>query len=198
MSERVWKSPSERKWKRCLEGPSSSFTDRWSGLVFSLQKATLSAGRRAAASRAVETESLPKKPVECKEKSELSFFALRPGPLRLADPTSCRCSYVFTCGRLFLFLKEKKKIEIGATNQRQLRHETSAKSSIADFCFSSKSRHFLSWRNTSDFLAKRPQSREVLRPGNFFTHYTKIVGRFGTNAACVNPSSEPFLLLLFS
>lgn len=59
------------------------------------------------------TESLPKQPVECKEKAELSFFALRPGPLRPADPTSCRRSYVFTCSSSFISwninFKRKKK-----------------------------------------------------------------------------------------
>lgn len=62
------------------------------------------------------TESLPKKPVECKEKSELLFFALRPGPLRLADPTSCQCSYVFTCSSSFfssnINFKRKKKLRL--------------------------------------------------------------------------------------
>lgn len=192
MSERVWKSPSERKWKRCLEGPSLSFTDRWSGLVFSLREATLSAGHRAAASRGVELN--PCRRSRSNAKRSLSSHSLlyvqvhSDLPTRLpADALMCSLAAALSFLRT-LISKEKKKLKkkkkkIGATNQRQLRHEISAKSSIADFCFSSKSRHFLLWRNTSDSLAKRPQSREVLRPGSFFTHYTKIVGCFGTNTA---------------
>lgn len=74
MSERVWKSLSERKWKRCLEGPSLSFTDGWSGLVFSLQKATLSAGHRAAVSRSVELN--PCRRSRSNAKRSLSFYSL--------------------------------------------------------------------------------------------------------------------------
>lgn len=126
------------------------------------------------------TESSPKPP-ECKEKSQLSSFAQHTFPHRLAAANFLLLLCVDS-QRLFPFLEhclqKKNKIQIEATDQRQLRLDIGAKSSIPDFCFSSKGRHFLLWRNRSDSLTKRPQSREVLRLHNFFTHYTKVASCF--------------------
>lgn len=104
---------------------------------------------------------------------------------------SCVHSQRLSLSLEHFFFSKDKKTQIDVTDQQQFILDIGAKSSISDFCFSSKGHHFLLWRNRSVSLAKRPQSREVLRLRNFFAHYTKVVGCFWANAAVwIHPVSH--------
>lgn len=178
---------SERKWKRCLAWPFVYRRLVRSRLLTAKGDTERRSPRRTEPWR--WTESLPNAKRSLSSYSLLDVQFLSDLSSRLpADALMCSLAGALLFGTLI-----SKIIEIGATDQRQLRLETSVKSLNPNFCFSLKGLQFLLWRNTSDSLAKRPQSQEVLRPRNFSTHCTKIVGCFWGNAAAwIHPVSHFF------
>lgn len=164
-------------------------------------KGTLSAGHRTAVSRGVElnphwSRSNAKRSLALILCSSSSSTQIR-RPRLPADALMCSLAAALSF-LTALTSKEKKHIQIGATNQQQLRLEISAKKPDSRLLFFFEKPSLLVVEQHKWLPRQAPAEPWSVTAAQFLYPLHKNRGLLWNKRCCVNPSAEPFLLLLSS